>query len=69
MGGFIKRDVERVETQALNTKVNKKVFDAFKDCCKRQGYPLNVMLESFMRQYADGDFKLNTNDIITAGRR
>ena len=64
MGGFIKRDVERVETQALNTKVNKKVFDAFKDCCKRQGYPLNVMLESFMRQYADGDFKLNTNDIM-----
>lgn len=64
MGGYIKRDVERVETTALNTKINKKVFDAFKDCCKRQGYPLNVMLESFMRQYADGGFKLNTNDIM-----
>lgn len=64
MGGYIKRDVERVETTALNTKINKKVFDTFKDCCKRQGYPLNIMLESFMRQYADGDFKLNTNDIM-----
>lgn len=64
MGGYIKRDVERVETQSLNTKVNKKVFDAFKDCCKRQGYPLNVMLETFMRQYANGEFNLNIDDIM-----
>lgn len=64
MGGYIKRDVERVETTALNTKINKEVFDAFKDCCKKQGYPLNVMLETFMRQYADGEFNLNSNDIM-----
>lgn len=64
MGGYIKRDVERVETTALNTKVNKEVFDAFKDCCKEQGYPLNVMLETFMRQYASGNFYLNDNDIM-----
>lgn len=64
MGGYIKRDVERVKTTPLNTKVNKEVFDAFKDCCKRQGYPLNVMLETFMRQYADGSFHLNDEDIM-----
>ena len=64
MGGYIKRDVERVATTALNTKVNKEVFDAFKDCCKEQGYPLNVMLETFMRQYADGDFYLDAKDIL-----
>jgi disulfide oxidoreductase YuzD len=64
MGGYIKRDVERVETAALNTKVNKEVFDAFKDCCKKQGYPLNVMLETFMRQYTSGSFKLNAEDIL-----
>ena len=64
MGGYIKRDVERVETTALNTKVNKEVFDAFKDCCKEQGYPLNVMLETFMRQYANGNFRLDAQDIL-----
>ena len=63
MGGYIKRDVERVETTALNTKVNKEVFDAFKDCCKEQGYPLNVMLETFMRQYANHNFKLSEEDV------
>ena len=64
MGGYIKRDVERVETTALNTKVNKEAFDAFKDCCKRQGYPLNVMLETFMNQYANGNFHLDDKDIM-----
>lgn len=64
MGGYIKRNVERVETTALNTKVNKEAFDAFKDCCKRQGYPLNVMLETFMNQYANGNFHLDDKDIM-----
>lgn len=64
MGGFIKRDVERVETTALNTKINKEVFDAFKDYCKELGYPMNVMLETFMRQYANGRFDISANDIL-----
>ena len=64
MGGYIKRDVKRVKTTALNTKVNKEVFDDFKDYCKEQGYPLNVMLETFMRQYASGNFKLEADDIL-----
>lgn len=64
MGGYIKRDVERVEVKALNTKVNKEAFDAFKDCCKKQGYPLNIMLETFMRQYASGNFYLEDKDVM-----
>ena len=64
MGGYIKRDVERVATKPLNTKVNKEVFDAFKDRCKEQGYPLNVMLETFMNQYANGNFYLSDEDIL-----
>ena len=64
MGGYIKRDVERVEVRALNTKVNKEAFDAFKDCCKKQGYPLNVILETFMNQYANGNFYLSEEDIL-----
>jgi len=40
------------------------VFDDFKDYCKELGYPMNVMLETFMRQYASGKFKLNEDDIL-----
>ena len=64
MGGFIKRDVQRVETTALNQKVNKEVFDGFKDYCKELGYPMNVVLETFMRQYANERFHIEEDDIL-----
>lgn len=64
MGGFIKRDVKRVETTALNQKVNKEVFDAFKDICKEQGYAMNVILETFMQQYANGRFYIKEEDVL-----
>lgn len=63
MGKPVNSNVKRAETIALNTKVNKKVFEDFKDCLGKYGYPMNVMLESFMRQYANGRFHLNSDDI------
>lgn len=64
MGGFIKRDVQREETTTLTTTINKEVFNAFKDCCKKAGYPLNMVLEIFMKQYVDGRFKMDREDIL-----
>lgn len=65
MAGFIKGvEAEKVETTALNTKINKEVFDNFKVCCLELRYPMNVMLEIFMQQYANGRFKLNDDDIL-----
>lgn len=64
MGGFIKRDVERVEITALNQKINKEVFCNFKDYCKELGYPMNVVLETFMMQYASNRFPIESQDII-----
>ena len=64
MAGFIKVEADRVETTALNTKVNKRIFGEFKVRCKEAGYPLNVMLETFMRQYANGRFDLSDNEIM-----
>lgn len=64
MGGFIKVDAKRVETTALNTKVNKEVFDSFKVCCKELGYPLNVMLETFMQQYANNRYYMEKEDVL-----
>lgn len=64
MGGFIKVDAERVEVQALNQKINKEIFDAFKICVKEQGYQLNIILEVFMLQYANGRFNLKAEDVL-----
>lgn len=64
MGGFIKRDVQREETTTLTTTINKEVLDTFKDCCKKAGYPLNMVLEIFMKQYVNGRFKVDREDIL-----
>jgi hypothetical protein len=64
MGRPVSSNVQREATAPLNTKVNKKVFEDFKDCCGRYGYPMNVMLETFMRQYSNGKFKLDHDDIM-----
>ncbi len=42
MGGYIKRNIQRFETTALNTKVNKEIFDAFKDHCKEMDFLLSM---------------------------
>lgn len=64
MGKPVTSDVTRAETTALNTKVNKEVFESFKDYCAYLGYPMNVVLETFMRQYANGRFDLDKEDIL-----
>lgn len=64
MGGFIKRDVERVKTTGLNQQVNTEVLNNFRDACKKAGYPLNIMLETFMLQYTNGRFYLSDEDIM-----
>jgi antitoxin component of RelBE/YafQ-DinJ toxin-antitoxin module len=64
MGKPVSSNVPRVATTALNTKINKEVFTSFKDCCAELGYPMNVMLETFMRQYANGRFDLSEEDVL-----
>lgn len=64
MGGFIKIDAERVETTALNTKINREVFDKFKVRAKTMGYPLNILIETFMLQFANERFDIEPEDIL-----
>lgn len=64
MAGFIKGiEIEKIETKALNTKVNKEVFDNFKVRCLQLRVPMNVVLESFMLQYSNGRFSLKDKNI------
>ena len=64
MGKPVSSNAQRVETTPLNTKINKEVFDNFKDYCKELGYPMNVILETFMRQYSNGRFNIKAEDIL-----
>ena len=64
MGKPVNSNAERVETTAMNQKINKEIFSAFKDCCKEDGYSMNVMLETFMRQYANGRFHIGADDVL-----
>lgn len=63
MAGFIRSNAERVETTSLNQQINKEVFDEFKAYCKAMGYPMNVLIETFMQQYANGNFYLSSKEI------
>ena len=64
MAGFIKGIEVEIETMALNTKVNKEVFDNFKVRCLQLRLPMNVVLETFMLQYTNGRFSLREKDIM-----
>ena len=64
MGKPVSSNVKRAETMPLNQKINKEVLDAFRDYLKEQGYSMNIMLETFMKQYANGKFDLSEEDIL-----
>lgn len=40
----------------LNTTINEHVLNNFRDYCKKINCPMNMVLETFMDQFADGQF-------------
>lgn len=64
MAGYIKVEVEKLETQQINTKINAEIFEEFQKRCKQQNIPMNVVFEAFCRQYANGRYHLNEDDIL-----
>jgi DNA-directed RNA polymerase subunit RPC12/RpoP len=63
MSGHIRRDIERIEIMVVNQQMNKAVVEKFKDYCKLLGYPTNIVLETFMLQYADDRFSIPAEEI------
>ena len=49
------REIKR-EKAMLNTTIDKEVFEDFKATCKASGMRMSTLLETFMRQYSDGEF-------------
>lgn len=64
MAGYIKVDVEKLETQQINTQISFEIFEKFQKRCKIQNIPMNVVIETFCRQYSNGRYNLNEHDII-----
>ena len=64
MAGFIKVDAKKLPTKALNMQINKEIFYKFKVKCKERGLPLNVVIEVFMRQYANRKYQLDEESIL-----
>lgn len=64
MAGFIKVKAKKLPTRALNMQINKEIFYEFKVKCKERGLPLNVAIEVFMRQYGNGKYYLEEENIL-----
>lgn len=55
----LKVDMKKPNNRAaLNTTINKEVFEEFKRSCKISGVPMSTLIETFMRQYNEGGFYL-----------
>lgn len=42
----------------LNTTIREDILADFKNVCKESGINMNIILETFMKQFADGEFTL-----------
>lgn len=47
-----------MKRSAFNTSIDDKIQSDFKAACSSEGIGMNVVLEAFMRAYADGRFRL-----------
>ncbi len=63
MGRPVNSKVQREKTSSLHMDINENVFTEFKDSLAKYGYPMNVMLEIFMRQYVLGRIRLKNENI------
>ena len=44
--------------KAFNTSIDEEILTQFKEKCKAEKLPINIVLERFMQGYINGDFNL-----------
>lgn len=64
MAGHIKIQTEKIEVQAVNTKINSEIFTEFQKKCKENNLQMCVVIETFCRQYANGKYDIREEDIL-----
>ena len=64
MAGYIKVEVEKIETKQINTLVNAKIFEKFQKKCKERNLQMCTVIETFLRQYSKNRYKLDREDVL-----
>lgn len=64
MSGYIKLEVKKLKTQAINTQINSEILEQFQKKCKERNLQMCTVIETFARQYANGRYNLSKEDII-----
>lgn len=63
MAGYIKLDVEKLPTHAINTQINTEIFTEFQRKCKLRNLQMCTVIEVFMAQYTKGKYEFNNDNI------
>ncbi len=58
----VKNDSGLKRKEPLNTTIDGKILNGFKASCKQTGIPMNVIIETFMNQFTNGEFRLKFGD-------
>lgn len=53
-----KKIIKKIPTSAFNTNIRTDVLNSYRDTCKDIGISMRFPVESFMEQFANGNFKL-----------
>ena len=64
MASPIKTTVKKEEATQINYKVPVEIFRIFQKKCKKQNYTMKAVFETFFRQYKNGNYQLNHQDIV-----
>lgn len=64
MAGYIKVEVEKLETKQINTQVNSEVFEEFQRKCRERNLQMCTVIETFARQYSKNRYKLDKENIL-----
>ena len=64
MAGYIKVEVEKLETKQINTKVNAIIFEEFQKKCRERNLQMCTVIETFARQYSNNRYKLDREQIL-----
>lgn len=64
MAGYIKVEVEKIETKQINTLVNAKIYEKFQKKCKERNIQMCTVIETFLRQYSKNRYKFDKVSIL-----
>lgn len=64
MSGNKRHAENKVETKSMNHGIHKDILNSFREFCSRNHYSMNIVLETFMRQYTSGRLRIAQADIV-----